>query len=256
MPSRCTTNAHSLLTAIAVKFPEKCTLTLFFSCMYGNFSTVAGFRYIYLGPPGCKKNAALQNSKDFRRFPKKASFSRKNAVWLDSGFVKGGVTRCNSSSTRPRAASPHFACKIKHLAQVDFFWGPVTQWLASQGKRGTSCLLYDWNKNSTRLRLQVLSGRHLEHDLLLAWMRSMNNQLLVVSTPLESQRLVRAHHKIQAGALSLPGFAGNALTAAMLSPENVQERGFPCTGCRPLLTVCKSSQSGPRSVRSPKALVS
>ena len=44
--SKCTTNAHSLLKAISVKFPQKCTLTLFF-CMYGNFSTFGGFRYPY-----------------------------------------------------------------------------------------------------------------------------------------------------------------------------------------------------------------
>ena len=43
--SKCTTNAHSLQTAISVKFPQKCTLTLFFR-MYGNFSTFGGFRYV------------------------------------------------------------------------------------------------------------------------------------------------------------------------------------------------------------------
>ena len=42
--SKCTTNAHSLLKAISVKFSGKCTLTLFF-CMYGNFSTFGGLRY-------------------------------------------------------------------------------------------------------------------------------------------------------------------------------------------------------------------
>ena len=41
--SMCTTNAHSLLKAISVKFPQTCTLTLFV-CMYGNFSTFGGFR--------------------------------------------------------------------------------------------------------------------------------------------------------------------------------------------------------------------
>ena len=47
--SKCTTNAHSLLKAISVKFPQKCTLTLFFR-MYGNFSTFGGFRYEWIGP--------------------------------------------------------------------------------------------------------------------------------------------------------------------------------------------------------------
>ena len=43
--SKCTTNTHSLLKAISVKFPQMCTLTLFF-CMYENFRTFGGFRNV------------------------------------------------------------------------------------------------------------------------------------------------------------------------------------------------------------------
>ena len=47
--SMCPTNAHSLLKAVSVKFPQNCTLTFFF-CMYGNFSTFGGLRYICYVP--------------------------------------------------------------------------------------------------------------------------------------------------------------------------------------------------------------
>ena len=57
--SKCTTNAHSLLTAISVKFPQKCTLTLFSACTEISVLLEGSGIYIYIYILPCRHGVSV-----------------------------------------------------------------------------------------------------------------------------------------------------------------------------------------------------